>query len=46
MLATLNQLNPFRLILRNPVVLKELRGRMRGARAFVVLTIYLSLVIF
>ena len=28
---------------RNPVVLKELRGRMRGARAFVVLTLYLLL---
>lgn len=28
---------------RNPVVLKELRGRMRGARAFVVLTVYLML---
>jgi ABC-2 type transport system permease protein len=28
---------------RNPVVLKELRGRMRGARAFVVLTIYVAL---
>lgn len=28
--------------LRNPVALKELRGRMRGRRAFVVLTIYLS----
>mgnify|MGYP001171472246 CR=1 FL=1 len=27
----------------NPVVLKELRGRMRGARAFVVLTVYLLL---
>ncbi len=27
----------------NPVVLKELRGRMRGMRAFVVLTIYLTL---
>jgi hypothetical protein len=27
----------------NPVALKELRGRMRGARAFVVLTIYLTL---
>lgn len=26
---------------RNPVALKELRGRMRGARAFVVLTVYL-----
>ncbi len=28
---------------RNPVALKELRGRMRGARAFVVLSIYLLL---
>lgn len=28
---------------RNPVVLKELRGRMRGMRAFVVLTVYLAL---
>ena len=27
----------------NPVVFKELRGRMRGARAFIVLTIYLTL---
>ncbi|RPI97458.1 MAG: hypothetical protein EHM39_09460 [Chloroflexi bacterium] len=27
----------------NPVVLKELRGRMRGARAFIVLTVYLVL---
>jgi ABC-type transport system involved in multi-copper enzyme maturation permease subunit len=27
----------------NPIVLKELRGRMRGARAFVVLTVYLLL---
>lgn len=27
----------------NPMILKELRGRMRGARAFVVLTIYLLL---
>jgi ABC-type transport system involved in multi-copper enzyme maturation permease subunit len=26
---------------RNPVALKELRGRMRGARAFVVLSVYL-----
>jgi ABC-2 type transport system permease protein len=33
----------FRQIFDNPVVLKELRGRMRGARAFVVLTIYLGL---
>lgn len=29
--------------LRNPVTVKELRSRMRGRRAFVVLTIYLSL---
>ncbi|MBN1311043.1 MAG: ABC transporter permease [Anaerolineae bacterium] len=28
---------------RNPIVLKELRGRMRGARAFVMLTIYVGL---
>ena len=28
---------------RNPVVLKELRGRMRGPRAFIVLTLYLLL---
>ncbi len=27
----------------NPVALKELRGRMRGARAFVVLTVYVGL---
>ena len=27
----------------NPVVLKELRGRMRGARAFIVLSVYLLL---
>lgn len=27
----------------NPVVLKELRGRMRGARAFVILAVYLGL---
>ncbi|MCS7070977.1 MAG: ABC transporter permease, partial [Anaerolinea sp.] len=27
----------------NPVMLRELRGRMRGARAFVVLTVYLML---
>ncbi|MCB9450545.1 MAG: hypothetical protein H6672_03850 [Anaerolineaceae bacterium] len=33
-------LRAFRL---NPVMLKELRGRMRGARAFVVLTVYLGL---
>lgn len=42
----ISHLNPLRVVIRNPVVLKELRGRMRGARAFVVLTIYLGLVIF
>lgn len=28
---------------RNPVALKELRGRMRGPRAFIVLTVYVTL---
>lgn len=28
---------------RNPIALKELRGRMRGARAFIVLTVYVAL---
>lgn len=32
-----------RLLVDNPIMLKELRGRMRGARAFSVLTIYLLL---
>jgi ABC-type transport system involved in multi-copper enzyme maturation permease subunit len=31
----------FKAILQNPVTMKELRSRMRGRRAFVVLTIYL-----
>jgi len=31
------------LFARNPVMIKELRGRMRGPRAFVVLTVYLLL---
>lgn len=31
------------LVRRNPVALKELRGRMRGPRAFVVLTAYVAL---
>jgi ABC-2 type transport system permease protein len=35
--------NPARLLLGNPVVLKELRGRMRGPRAFIVLTGFLIL---
>jgi ABC-type transport system involved in multi-copper enzyme maturation permease subunit len=30
-------------IRRNPIALKELRGRMRGSRAFVVLTVYVAL---
>jgi ABC-2 type transport system permease protein len=30
-------------IRRNPIALKELRGRMRGSRAFIVLTIYVAL---
>ncbi|MBN1201829.1 MAG: hypothetical protein JXJ20_08240 [Anaerolineae bacterium] len=34
---------PPQLVTDNPVILKELRGRMRGARAFNVLTIYLFL---
>lgn len=34
---------PFRRLLDNPVVLKELRSRMRGARAFIVLTVYVLL---
>ncbi len=33
----------WRTLFDNPVMLKELRGRMRGARAFTVLTIYLLL---
>lgn len=40
-LVTLNKsLSAFRI---NPVMLKELRGRMRGVRAFAVITVYLSL---
>jgi hypothetical protein len=39
-IITGRELRAFRL---NPVMLKELRGRMRGVRAFVVLTIYLGL---
>ena len=31
----------FRAIIQNPVTMKELRSRMRGRRAFVVLTVYL-----
>ncbi|MCS6870773.1 MAG: hypothetical protein RML95_08635 [Anaerolineae bacterium] len=32
-------------LFRNPVVVKELRGRMRGARAFAVLSVYLLLMV-
>lgn len=32
-----------RLFLQNPVTVKELRGRMRGARGFIILTVYLML---
>ncbi len=32
-------------LLKNPVVIKELRGRMRGARAFAVLSVYLLLMV-
>ena len=39
-LALRQDMQAFRL---NPVMLKELRGRMRGVRAFAVLTVYLSL---
>jgi ABC-2 type transport system permease protein len=36
--------NPFKRMLDNPVILKELRGRMRGRQAFILLTIYLGLI--
>lgn len=39
-LALRTDVQAFRL---NPVMLKELRGRMRGVRAFAVMTVYLSL---
>ncbi|HSB00829.1 MAG TPA: hypothetical protein VLE49_09270 [Anaerolineales bacterium] len=38
----MNWRNPFKRILDNPVVLKELRGRMRDRRAFTLLTVYLG----
>ena len=38
--------NPFRRILDNPVILKELRGRMRGRQAYILLTVYLGLIAF
>jgi hypothetical protein len=39
-IVLIRDLRAFRM---NPVMLKELRGRMRGVRAFVVLTVYLGL---
>jgi len=36
--------HPFRRALDNPVILKELRGRMRGRQAFILLTVYLGLI--
>ncbi len=39
-LAVMHDVSAFRI---NPVMLKELRGRMRGMRAFIVLTVYLAL---
>ncbi|MBN1564530.1 MAG: hypothetical protein JXA10_11865 [Anaerolineae bacterium] len=38
-----NQRKLFWWLADNPVVLKELRGRMRGARAFIILSVYLLL---
>jgi ABC-2 type transport system permease protein len=38
--------NPLRRMLDNPVILKELRGRMRGRQAFILLTVYLGLIAF
>ena len=35
---------PFKRLMDNPVILKELRGRMRGRQAFILLTIYLGLI--
>jgi ABC-2 type transport system permease protein len=37
----LTALSPIRVLVGNPVLLHELRGRMRGMRAFAVLTVYL-----
>ena len=36
--------NPFKRLVENPVILKELRGRMRGRRAFIFLTFYLIVI--
>ena len=42
-LMTIGDLSAFRL---NPVMIKELRGRMRGARGFAIITIFLTLMSF
>ena len=39
-----NWQNPFKRMMDNPVIVKELRGRMRGRQAFVLLTVYLGLI--
>jgi ABC-type transport system involved in multi-copper enzyme maturation permease subunit len=36
--------NFFQRLLDNPVILKELRGRMRGRQAFILLTVYIGLI--
>ncbi len=41
---TMSWSNPFKRILDNPVILKELRGRMRNRQAFILLTVYLGLI--
>ncbi|MCB8943022.1 MAG: ABC transporter permease [Ardenticatenaceae bacterium] len=41
MSETIQRNGRFQAILQNPVTMKELRSRMRGRRAFVVLTVYL-----
>jgi ABC-type transport system involved in multi-copper enzyme maturation permease subunit len=40
----LNWQAPFKRLMDNPVIIKELRGRMRGRQAFILLTIYLALI--
>ena len=42
--TTMKWQNPFKRVMDNPVILKELRGRMRGRQAFVLLTVYLGLI--
>ncbi len=43
---TLNWSSPVKRLFDNPVILKELRGRMRGRQAFMLLTVYLGLIAF